>query len=111
MLSIQPRRRRKRNEKLTTIRVRPAVRHAQDASSGMLKRSVDLVFEFLTVNGATSPACACRVAGLNHEGWDDTVEDDVVVVAALRECPDVLAGLWGVVVVELEGDGTLRNCQ
>lgn len=35
------------------------------------------------------------------------MKDDVVVVAALGECGEVVAGLGGMAVVEFEGDGAL----
>jgi hypothetical protein len=54
---------------------------------------MDLVFEFLAVNGAASSAGAGRVTGLDHEIGDDAMEDDVVVVSALRKGREVLACL------------------
>ena len=93
MLPIQPRRRRQRNEKLTPVRILPAVRHTQDARTGMLQSRIYLVFEFFAVDGSAAAAGAGRVAGLEHEVWDYAVEDDVVVVATLGEGGEVGAGL------------------
>ena len=95
MLPIQPWRRRQRNKKLTPIRVRPAVRHAQHSCPRMLETRVGLVFEFFAVDRAAPAAGAGRVARLKHEVWDYAVKEDVVVVAALGEGGEVLAGLWG----------------
>lgn len=108
MFPVQPRRRRQRNKELTPIRIRPAVRHAQDASAGVLERGVDLVLELLAVDGAAAAAGAGGVAGLEHEVGNDAVEEERVVVAAFGEGLEVLAGFWGVFGVELDGDGALR---
>ncbi len=59
----------------------------------MLQARIDLIFELFTVDGSTAAAGAGRIAGLQHEVWDDAVEDDVVVVAALGEGGEVGAGL------------------
>lgn len=93
MLPIQPGRRRQCNKKLAPVRILPAVRHTQDAGPGMLQRRIDLVFELFAVDGSAAAAGAGGVAGLQHEVWDYAVEDDVVVVAALGEGGEVVAGL------------------
>jgi hypothetical protein len=54
---------------------------------------VDFVLEFLAVDRASSTAGAGGIAGLDHEVRDNAVEDDVVVVASLREGREVLACL------------------
>ena len=59
----------------------------------MLQRRIDLVFELFAVDGSAAAAGAGGVAGLQHEVWDYAVEDDVVVVAALGEGGEVVAGL------------------
>ena len=59
----------------------------------MLQPGVDLVVEFVAVDGGAAAAGAGRVAGLQHEVGNDAVEDDVVVVAALGEGGEVGAGL------------------
>lgn len=93
VLSIQPWRRRERNEKLTTVRVRSAVRHAQDPCAGMLQVVANLVLEFLAVDRAASSTGAGGIAGLNHKVGDDAVEDHIVVIASLRKGSEVLATL------------------
>jgi hypothetical protein len=90
---------------------------------------MDFVFEFLAVDGAASSTGAGGITGLDHEVRDDAVEDDIVVVSALREGREVLAclgepqsvhGTHGVRVprgsdlgrmgvVELDGEGALRG--
>ena len=59
----------------------------------MLQRRVYLVLEFLSVYRTAAAACACGVAGLEHEVGDYAVEDYVVVVAALGEGGEILASL------------------
>lgn len=93
MFSIQPRRRRQRNKELTPIRVRPAIRHTQDSGAGVFEGGRDFVFEVGAVDGAAAAAGAGRIASLDHEGGDYTVDGGVVVVAAVGEGGKVLACL------------------
>jgi hypothetical protein len=73
----------------------------------MLERGVDLVVEFVAVDGASAPASASGIASLDHEVGDDTVKYYAVVVATLREGGKVLAGFGGVIVIEFDCDGAL----
>ena len=59
----------------------------------MLQSRINLVFELFTVDGSATTPGAGGIAGLQHEVWDYAVEDDVVVVAALGESGEVVAGL------------------
>ncbi len=59
----------------------------------MFKRRVDLIFEFLAVDGCSTPSGACRVAGLEHEVGDYAVEENVVIVTAAGELSKVFACL------------------
>ena len=65
----------------------------------MLQRRVDLVFEFVAVDGGAAAAGAGGVAGLEHEVGDDAMEEDVVIGAALGEGCEVPAGLRSTVLV------------
>ena len=93
VFSIQPRCWRKGDEELATVGVRPTVCHTQDPSSRMLQPSVNLVLEFLAVNRASSSAGAGRIASLDHKVGYNAVEDDVVVVASLRERGKIVTSL------------------
>ena len=59
----------------------------------MLQPFVDLVLEFFAVDRASSSAGACRITSLDHKVGYDAVEDDVVVIASLRECREIFTGL------------------
>jgi len=93
VLAIKPWRRRQRDEELTAVRVRSAIRHGQDTSAGVLETSRDLVFELWPVDRFTTTTSACRVAALDHEIWYDSVEDGVIVVTSACEAREVVASL------------------
>ena len=93
MLPIQPRRWRQRNKELTPVRILPAVGHTQNSRPGVFQAGIYLIFELFAIDGSATAAGTSRIAGLQHEVWDDAVEDDVVVVAALGEGGEVVAGL------------------
>lgn len=84
---------------LATIRIGPAVRHAQYSSSRVLQVRLDLVLELLAINGTSASSSASRVTALDHEIWDHTVENEAVVVAALSELREVFACLWRMLFV------------
>lgn len=50
----------------------------------------ELVLKLDTPDGLAASAIATRVASLHHEAFDDTMEDDAVVVAGLRERSKIL---------------------
>jgi hypothetical protein len=108
MFSIEPRRRRKRDKELRSIRVWARVGHAQDAGARVLQTWIDLVLKFLAKDGASSATGPCRIATLNHEVGDDAVEDGVVIVAATDEGGEIVAGLWGVRGVQLKNERALQ---
>lgn len=90
---------------LTAIRVLPTIRHAQYARSRMLQRRRDLILEFPAgvtgrrVDGGAATTRARWVTGLQHEGGDDAVEEDVGVVAALGESGEIFACLQNAALV------------
>lgn len=73
----------------------------------MSQARVDFVFELVAVDGGAAAARARWVAALDHEVWDDAVEDCGGEVAAAGEGGEVVAGFGGVGCVELEGDCAL----
>lgn len=93
MFPIQPRRRRQGNKELTSIRIRPAIRHTQYTRPSMFELGRDFVFELFAVDGGPAAAGAGGIAGLQHEVGDYAVEEEGVVVAAFGEGAEVFAGL------------------
>lgn len=81
------------DEELAAVGAWSTVGHRQDALAGVLERGVKFVLELSAVDGATASAGAGRVAALDHEVWDDAVEDDVVVFSRVSEASKVLARL------------------
>lgn len=73
----------------------------------MPQARVDFVVEHVAVDGGAAASRARGVAALDHEVWDDAVEDCVGKVAAAGEGDEVVAGFGGVGGVELEGDCAL----
>lgn len=66
----------------------------------MFQARVDLIFEFLAVDGGTAPAGSRGVAALDHKVFDDSMEDGGVVVPAVGESGKVFARFGGVIGVE-----------
>ena len=93
VLPIQPRCWRKCDEKLASICIRTAVRHAQDSSASMFERCVYFIFELLTVDGASPTSGSSWVSSLYHEIRYYSVDDNIIVVTSLRERSEVLASL------------------
>lgn len=93
VLPVQPRCRRKGDEELAPVGIRPAICHAQNPSPSMFQLSVDLVLKLLAVDGASPPAGAGGIAGLDHEVGNDAMDNDIVVVASLGKGRKVLACL------------------
>ncbi len=93
MHAIQMRRPRQRNEELASIRTRPAVRHRENALTRMGQGVVKLVFELTAPDGLAATARAGGVAALDHEVWDDAVEDHAVGAAGVGEAGEVGTGL------------------
>ena len=54
---------------------------------------MNLVLEFLAVNGGATATGPSGVTGLQHEVWNYAVEDDIVIVATLGEGGEVFASL------------------
>src|SRR3954454_24292413 len=94
------------DEELAAVRVRSAVGHRERAPDDLVL--VDLVLEL--VAGAAR-AGALRAAALDHEVLDHAVEDQPVVVAVPRQLQEVVHGLGGVLVEELDDHRALVGVQ
>ena len=93
----------------------------------MLQGWINLVFEFLAVDGAAASTSAGRITGLNHEVWNYSVDNDIIVVSPLSQRSEIIACLywispgpgdidlnyysyfWSMVIVELNNDRALEN--
>jgi len=66
----------------------------------MLERGTDFVVEGITIYRLAATTSACWIPSLDHEVWNDAVEDDIVVVASLSKCCKVFACLMKDKLVE-----------
>ena len=67
------------NEELRSIRVRPRIRHREQATLSV-GQEIRLVSEFLTVDTlATCSVLVGDIAALHHESWDNAMEDVLLV--------------------------------
>ena len=87
------------DEELRAVRVGAGVGHRQRAPDDLVV--VELVLEGVA---GTAGAGALRAPALDHEVLDDAVEDEPVVEALGGELAEVLDGLGGVLVEQLEDD-------
>ena len=69
----------------------------------MFQTRVDFVFKLLAVDGRPAATGSRGVAALDHEIFDDAVEDGGVEVPPVGEGGEVFAGFGGVGGVEFEG--------
>lgn len=109
MLSIQPGRRRQRDEELAPVRVGSGVCHAEYTGASVLQVIPNLVLELFTVDAGAAPSRTGRIAALDHEVRDDAVEDGVVVVVARCQGAEVLAGFRCVGGIKLDDYGAHRR--
>ena len=93
VLAIEVRSRTEGDEELASIGAGTGVGHAKRTLAVVLERRYELVLELGTVDGGAACTGSSRVTALNHEAWDDTVEDDVVVFTGGCESGKVLTGL------------------
>lgn len=81
------------DEELAAVCAGSAVGHGKDALCRMNERAVNLILELAAVDGLSAAASPGGVTALNHEVWDDAVEDYAVVLASIGEACEVLACL------------------
>jgi len=106
---VQPRSRDGGDEKLAAVGTGAGVGHGEQTFLVEGDFTTALVFKGLSPDGFTSSTGASRVAALDHELFDDSMEDDAVVVAVLYVGAEVLAGLRCDVVEELQFDRALSG--
>ena len=95
------------DEELAAVGAWSCVGHREDAWLVEGDITSALVFEILAPNGLATHTGASWIATLDHEFFDDTMEDDTVVVAVLDVSGEIFASLRCDVFEELEFDVTL----
>mmetsp|Transcript_28683 Transcript_28683/g.82417 ORF Transcript_28683/g.82417 Transcript_28683/m.82417 type:complete len:244 (-) Transcript_28683:38-769(-) len=91
VLAVEPGRLDRRDEELGAVRVRPGVRHAEDARPRVLQLEA-LILELGTVDTLSAGAIAAgEVTTLEHEVGDDAVELAALEMQRLARLADALA--------------------
>lgn len=111
ILPVQMRRRRVRDEELTPVRPRAAVRHADDAAPVVPQAGPDFVLELALPDRRAAFAFAGRVARLHDEAGDGPVDERVVVVAGRAVGEEVLGCFGHAFAEDLELEITERGVQ
>ena len=116
ILAIEMRRRRKRDEELAAIGVRPLVRHADDASRIMSEGRANLVLEELdrgVVDGGRALGLGVRrgTPRLHHEVRYHAVEGAAIVEVGGAQGEEVLGCLGDGLAEDLELELTARGVQ
>ena len=109
VVHVKPRSRYGGNEELTAIGAWACIGHGQQTWSVKREFSDALVLKVFAPDGLAATAGASWVATLDHEFFNDAVEDDAVVVAVFRVCAEVFASKWCDVVEQLEFDAALSG--
>lgn len=93
------------DEELGAVGVWAGIRHRKLTRLGVLDVEV-LVLELVAVDGLTAVAVEVGdVTTLDHEPWNDSVEDGVFVAKALfarAQGSEVLSGLWNLLVKQVK---------
>ena len=93
------------DEELGAVGVWTGVCHRKLTRLGVLDVEV-LVFELVAVDGLTAVAVEVGdVTTLDHEAWNDSVENGVLVAKALftsAQCSEVLSSLWNLLFEQVE---------
>lgn len=103
VLAIEPLGRRQGNEELGSVRVGSGIGHREDSSAGVLQVTMQFVAKLCSVYGGSTSTRSSRIAALNHEVPDDSVEDHIIVVAAPGQLGKVPARVGGMFPVEFHG--------
>lgn len=106
VLSVQMGRVRMHNEELGARRIGMGGTGHGDDTAGMTQRVVKPVAGKLTPDGiaGTADAGTHRIAALDHEARDDTVEDEPIIKAGLGQRGKILHRIGGVVFIQLDFD-------
>ncbi len=75
--------------------------HAQDKRLVVGQVRAEFILKFVTPDGVAPCTIAFRVSGLNHETFDNSVEDQVVVVPIFGMCSEVLNRFWAILRIQI----------
>lgn len=67
---------------------------------------VEFVLKFTTPNGLPPSSVPQRVACLDHEALDDSVEEEAIIVTILAMGGEILDSSWALFRIELQLDVT-----
>ena len=90
------------DKKLRQVRVGTRVRHGDHPTSVVLQRVADLVVELLLPDRGPAFALARRIARLDDEALDVSVEQATVVIIRRGECQKVVAGVGALLAKQLD---------
>lgn len=93
-----------RDEELAAVRILASIGHGQRSFAFVLERWNDLILELAAVDRFSTAAGTGGVAALNHEAFDDAVEDYAIVFSGLRKGCKVLARSRSLVRIQLDRD-------
>ena len=96
-----------RDEELRAIRILAFIRHADHAPRVMGEGAIEFVREVFVPDGRAAFARPRRIAALEHEVADVSVEDDAVIVALFAQLYEVPHGFGGEFREEFEVDGAV----
>ena len=95
MFIVEPRGRYGGNEELGPVRPWSSIRHRQRIRPVMPIFWTELVFKVSTPTTLSTSPISERITSLQHEFLDDSVENDIVVVAIVDMCDEVFDRLRG----------------
>lgn len=87
------------DEELAAIGIGARISHTEHTGADVLEARINLIIELVTIDAGATTACTCRVACLHHKIRDNSVKNDVAVVAASSQGAEVFAGTGGVKMV------------
>ena len=109
VVHVEPRSRDGCDEELAAVGAGACIGHGQKTRAVKGELADALILKVFAPDGLPAAACAGRIATLDHELFNDAVEDDAVVVAVFRVCAEVLASEWCDIVEQLEFDAALSG--
>lgn len=91
MFHVEVRSHRRRDEKLASVCVRASVSHRKKSWLVEFYTRYALISKSLTPDGLSPSACASRISALDHKIFDDSMENNSIVVPFRYKTEKVLA--------------------